>query len=184
MSYYSYNSLKLYFTKGIQSTSSHLITLILILSCDLYLVSPLFSRLFYWSVSFHSHVCYIPRISHPPSFNLSNNLSANYEYPHDTFFSSSSSYFLPFSPILQHPVLKHLSMFFINVKDQISLPYKTGKIIVLYILSSCIKMADDSELIGSKHTSYLFCTFFIQECNFILLVSFLNIWILRFQRIC
>jgi hypothetical protein len=92
-----------------------------------------------------------------------------------TLFSSSSSYFFPLSSNPQHPLLKHLSMFFIDVKDYISLPYKTGKNIILYILCLYIKMADDSELNGSKHTSYLFPTLFIQECNFVLLVSFPNI---------
>jgi hypothetical protein len=64
----------------------------------------------------------------------------------------------------QHPVLTHpQSVFFPNMRDQVSHQYKIGKIIALYILlfmplDSRQEDKRFSEVKGSKHSSTVICS--------------------------
>jgi hypothetical protein len=78
-------------------------------------------------------------------------------------FSPAFYYFFRnLSKYSQHPVLKNHSLFSsLNVRDQISCPYKiTGKIIVVYFNCYIVRQQmgrQGSELNGSKHYPNFIC---------------------------
>lgn len=97
-------------------------------------------------------------------------------------FPPASYYFLPFMPSAPY---SEASSVYVH---QVSCPYKTRKIVVLYnvifiFLDSRWKIKD-SALNGSKQPSDFICSQFLQECDFYLLVSFPDIWTLpHFRRL-
>ena len=106
--------------------------------------------------------------------------------------SSSLCSFLhsPVTSFLSHTILwRTYSVLSLHssrqVTDQIAHPYKTGKIIVLYIL---LFMLLDSTWEGKRFRTrvarILFCSQFLRGCKLYFLMLFPNIWTLtHFQRI-
>jgi hypothetical protein len=88
------------------------------------------------NLPFHHHVCYMPCPFNPPLLDHCNYIWLRVEVMKILIMQISPSgyYFIPlhskYSP--QHTILKHPQpMFLPNVRDQVSIPYKTrGKIIV------------------------------------------------------
>jgi hypothetical protein len=83
----------------------------------------------YKSSSYFSHACYISRLSHPSSYDCSNNISSRLRIIKlvNLKFSQRSSYFLPlmskYSP--QQSVREAPVCFSVRVRDQVSHPHKT-----------------------------------------------------------
>jgi hypothetical protein len=87
-----------------------------------------------------SHACHMPRPSHSPLYDLSNDIWWWVQIMKLPILQLSpfSRYFIPVrSKYSQHPVLKNPSLCSsLNVRDQVSHPYKTTRrIMVLYILT-------------------------------------------------
>jgi hypothetical protein len=72
---------------------------------------------------------------------------------------------------------------FLNVRDQVSHPYKTTGRIMVFIFKHLHSWTEGgktkhSESNGSKHSQNLVCSWSLHEYNFELLVLFPNVWTL------
>ena len=98
-------------------------------------------------------------------------------------FSPVSCYLLPLSHYHMKDILSLYSS--LQVKDQTPHPYKTGKIIVLYILLFLLLDSRwESKRFWTRVARILFCSQFLHGCKLYYLMLFPNVWILtHFERI-
>jgi len=126
-----------------------------------------------------THMCYMPRQSRSSGF-ITQIICGVYRslVPCYVIFSTSvAPFFLDRSYLLQHPMIKHPSLYSsFNFRDQVSYPYKTrGKITVLCILVFVFfdRKLEDNDTIHSPSST---CSKFFHEWNSDLLGLFPNNW--------
>jgi hypothetical protein len=184
--------LSLSWARSIYSTSPHAVSFKIHLNIILpptffFLVVP-FLLAFPPKSYMHSsspYACYVPSPSHPPCLDYSNCSwwRVCYEVPHYAVFSNFISVHLPSVQISSSALFSNTlgSCFFLNVRDEVSHPYKTtGKIIVLHILIFTFfgsrQKTKYSGLNGNQHYLDSSSSSFPPESNFDVLLPFSNIW--------